>query len=141
MTTAALEATGRWGAGLVASLEQLHVRSASPVSRSQLWDAVVASFEGHRAGLLASYELLLLAQSDEGIRATVREQLDGAYLVLAASFEPDARRLPEDELRERGVAHYTILSGLMTQWLIAPDDVPGGDVLDRVLASKPMTAR
>lgn len=135
MTTAALEATRAWGAQLVDSLQGLQQGRSMPASREELWDVVIASFDGHRPGLLASYELLALAQDDETIRTTLQTQLDHAYLFLADTFYPGHERRSETERRRVGTALYTIISGLMTQWLVNPRSMPNGSILETVLGS------
>lgn len=94
---------------------------------------VVASFDGHRAGLLATYELLSLAQVDIEVHRQLATQLALTDSMLARAFDGDAVSVEEAELLRRGSAYYTVLGGLMTQWLVSPEVVtPGVDVV-RVL--------
>lgn len=57
MVTAAFDAARQWGLHLVESLGSVPATGAGTAPRAAAWDAVVASFDGHRAGVLQIAEV------------------------------------------------------------------------------------
>ena len=91
------------------------------------------SFNGHRGVLLASYELLLQAQEKPQIRDRLAAALSVGRQGLAKIMAGVDPATEPERGRRLGAFYYTMLSGLLTQWLIDPDHTPTGAELAQAL--------
>lgn len=98
-----------------------------------VWTRVIQSFGNHRGVLAASYEIMVRAQENPEVRRRLAAAMEGARIALAELFtDVDAQAEPE-RARQVGSFYYAILSGLMTQWLVDPDNAPSGSDLGAAL--------
>jgi AcrR family transcriptional regulator len=97
-----------------------------------VWTRVIQSFADHRGVLAASYEIMVRAEEVPEVRRRLAAMED-ARIALAELFtDVDAQAEPE-RARQVGSFYYAILSGLMTQWLVDPDNAPSGSDLAAAL--------
>jgi AcrR family transcriptional regulator len=106
-----------------------------------VWTRVIQSFADHRGVLAASYEIMVRAEADPEVQRRLAAAMEAARIALAELFtDVDAQAEPE-RARQVGSFYYTILSGLMTQWLVDPHTAPSGrdlaTALGEVLSSGP----
>jgi AcrR family transcriptional regulator len=98
-----------------------------------VWTRVIQSFAAYRGVLAASYEIMVRAQEVPEVRRRLAAAMEGARIALAELFtDVDAQAEPE-RARQVGSFYYAILSGLMTQWLVDPDNAPSGSDLAAAL--------
>jgi AcrR family transcriptional regulator len=98
-----------------------------------VWTRVIQSFGNHRGVLAASYEIMVRAEEVPEVRRRLAAAMEGARIALAELFtDVDAQAEPE-RARQVGSFYYAILSGLMTQWLVDPDNAPSGSDLAAAL--------
>lgn len=98
-----------------------------------VWTRVIQSFADHRGVLAASYEIMVRAEEVPEVRRRLAAAMEGARIALAELFtDVDAQAEPE-RARQVGSFYYAILSGLMTQWLVDPDNAPSGSDLAAAL--------
>jgi AcrR family transcriptional regulator len=98
-----------------------------------VWTQVIQSFGNHRGVLAASYEIMVRAEEVPEVRRRLAAAMEGARIALAELFtDVDAQAEPE-RARQVGSFYYAILSGLMTQWLVDPDNAPSGSDLGAAL--------
>lgn len=93
-----------------------------PEHLANVYRCVVKSFEGHRGVLAASFELMAQADENEQVRQQLRHAVEQARAslvgrILRMDAEPDQSRV-------FGTAGYAMLSGLIVQWLVDPDNLP-----------------
>ena len=98
-----------------------------------VWTRVIQSFAAHRGVLAASYEIMVRAEEVPEVRRRLAAAMEEARIALAELFtDVDAQAEPE-RARQVGSFYYAILSGLMTQWLVDPDNAPSGSDLAAAL--------
>jgi AcrR family transcriptional regulator len=98
-----------------------------------VWTRVIQSFTAYRGVLAASYEIMVRAEEVPEVRRRLAAAMEGARIALAELFtDVDAQAEPE-RARQVGSFYYAILSGLMTQWLVDPDNAPSGSDLATAL--------
>jgi AcrR family transcriptional regulator len=91
-----------------------------------VWTRVIESFAAYRGVLAASYEILVRAEADPEVQRRLAAAMEAGRIALAELFtDVDAQAEPE-RARQVGSFYYTILSGLMTQWLVDPHTAPSG---------------
>lgn len=120
----------RWSDHLERLLADSSDGAADP---TVLWNRVQQSFNGHRGVLLASYELLLQAQEKPQIRDRLAAALSAGRQGLAKIMAGVDPATEPERGRRLGAFYYTMLSGLLTQWLIDPDHTPTGAELAQAL--------
>jgi AcrR family transcriptional regulator len=106
-----------------------------------VWTRVIESFAAYRGVLAASYEIMVRAEADPEVQRRLAAAMEAGRIGLAELFlGVDAQAEPE-RARQVGAFYYTILSGLMTQWLVDPHTAPSGrdlaTALGEVLSSGP----
>jgi AcrR family transcriptional regulator len=128
LNAALIEATGEWGASLVATLAAID--HADPMRRFELaLDAVIASFEKHRPMIAAQFEAVVQGQHSEVVQNSFRGALESGRFGLAEMFYGLDEVADRDLAWKVGCFINVIVTGLMAQWLVDPDRVPTGPLL------------
>lgn len=127
---ALLNGLEEWSAVLDQSLAALP-DAELPEHLSNVYRCVVQSFEGYRGVLAASFELM--AQADE--KEQIRQQLRRAVEHARASLVGQVLRInaDADQVHVFGTAGYAMLSGLIVQWLVDPDNLPTPEMVSAQL--------
>jgi AcrR family transcriptional regulator len=127
LNEAVFQAIGEWGDHLGRILaEQARQDSGGLAQFEALWTRVIESFPDHRGALAASYEIMVRAEKSPEVRQRLAAVLAEGRNGLAQLFGGvDVVDDPE-RARRVGALYYTILSGLLTQWLVDPDTTPSG---------------
>lgn len=92
----------------------------------QLWDRILGSFHEYRGILAASYEIMGRAESSPDIRQRLGAAIHDARDGLARLFGGIDPAQEPDRAQRVGAVYYALLGGLLTQWLVDPDNVPTG---------------
>jgi AcrR family transcriptional regulator len=141
LNAALIEATGEWGdemAGAIAA-GAAGAGADDPFERFELaWDAVLATFERHGPMLAAHFEAVVQGVHEGDVRAFLDQALDEGRYGLAELFYGLDREADGEIAWAVGCFLNALLTGLMAQWLIAPDRAPTGrqlaDALRAVVA-------
>lgn len=124
LVTALLDGMEEWSAQLGEQMASIAELPASD-RLAALYTAAVESFSGYRGVLAASFELIARADANEDVRRRLRESVQHAREELARllfDLDPD---VDEERTNRTGAVCYAILSGLMVQWLVDPEGLPG----------------
>jgi AcrR family transcriptional regulator len=127
LNEAIFEGIREWGEELARVLAEETGLDQDPFEVAErVWTRVIASFDGRRGILAASYELMTRARDVPEVHAALTTALSHSRVALANMFlkvDPEAE--PE-RARQVGSLLYAILNGVMTQWLIDPLSAPSG---------------
>lgn len=143
LNTALMEAIDEWGSQIGGVLAAFAEADVDPAARYRsMWDQVIESFAAQRTLWLATVEALLQSEhSDELRRFLAAGQADGRRGLAAALCGVDEAELNDENVRTVGSVQAALVSGIMTQWLISPDDAPSGhDVVAGLRALASFTA-
>jgi AcrR family transcriptional regulator len=104
---------------------------AAPLERFEaIWSQVVSQFTSHRQLWLASFEVF--AQVDraplvrEALAAGIQQGREGLGLLFQAMATDAAKEADDATLRAVGSFYQALLTGVMAQWLVDPDNSPTG---------------
>ena len=127
LNEAVFEAIGEWGQQLERILAETACRNGEPLDAFEaVWTAVIASFRDYRGVLAASYELMVRAQEVPEVHRRLAAAAQEARHALAALFAGVDPTTEPERAHRVGSFYYALLSGLLTQWLIDPDQAPSG---------------
>jgi AcrR family transcriptional regulator len=134
LNEAVFEGIGQWAEELGRLLAEQAGNDGTVLEKFEaVWTRVIQSFAAHRGVLAASYEIMVRAEEVPEVRRRLAAAMEGARIALAELFtDVDAQAEPE-RARQVGSFYYAILSGLMTQWLVDPDNAPSGSDLATAL--------
>lgn len=122
--------TREWGEELGRALATAIPADAGPVERFQgVWEGVIESFAGSRPLWSATFEVL--GQLDQPIREQLAAGLKEARPGLAEIF--GGLDQEDKEAVVVGSFYQSLLTGVMAQYLIDPDNAPTGADLARAL--------
>jgi AcrR family transcriptional regulator len=127
LNEAIFQAIGEWGQQLAQILAEAARRDGGMLDTFEaVWTGVIESFGDYRGVLAASYELVVRAEEAPEVQRRLAAAIEQARHALAALFA-GVDPLTEPERAHRvGSFYYALLSGLLTQWLIDPDQAPTG---------------
>jgi AcrR family transcriptional regulator len=132
LNAALIEATSEWGDEMAAAIAG--VDDPDPYRRFELaWDAVLATFESQRSMLAAHFEAVTQASRAGDLRDFLTDALDEGRYGLAELFYGLDREADRDTAWAVGSFLNALLTGLMAQWLVAPDKTPSGAELSQSL--------
>jgi AcrR family transcriptional regulator len=127
MTAAMLSAMEDWGAALETALTVPDPDDpADPMLR--FWQRVIGSVGMHRKLWMASFEVMMVAERNDELRALLAEGVRRGRSGMAAIVTG----IPEDQLddatiRTVGSAQMALMSGVVTQWLTDPSSAPSAE--------------
>jgi AcrR family transcriptional regulator len=136
LNAALMAATADWGDEMAAAIAGVAAGEPDPdpYRRFELaWDAVLATFERHRPMLAAHYEAVIQAMHAGDVRDFLDKALDEGRYGLAELFYGLDREADAETAWAVGCFLNAMLTGLMAQWLIAPDRAPTGRQLAAAL--------
>ncbi|WP_242887647.1 TetR/AcrR family transcriptional regulator [Actinomadura litoris] len=132
------EAVEEWGDRLDAALAAEVDPAADPAERfAAIWSRIIDSFGADRPLWAAQAELLVQAQHVPELREPLTASMAEGRRGLAEVFQPPGGG--EREARLVGSLVQALLTGLMTRWLIDPEEALTGPELTealRLLTSK-----
>ena len=135
LNAALIEATGDWGEEMGAAIAGVvGTGEPDPYRRFALaWDAVLATFAAHSQMLAAHFEAVIQAQHAGDVRDFLGGVLDeGRYGLAELFYGLDREREPATAWAV-GCFLNAMLTGLMTQWLVSPEQCPNGTQLSQAL--------
>lgn len=138
LATAYRQLSAEWGDEM-AAVFAADPAAAEPLERfAATWGRVIESFQRHRRMWAVSFELLpRLDVLPSQVRADLVQAQRDAQTGLARLFA-EVVPVPAERQSTMGAFYQTLLSGLLTQWLVDPDSAPtAADLVDslRMLAA------
>jgi AcrR family transcriptional regulator len=141
LNEALIQANREWGETLQKLLEADPLPEASPAERLEtIWDRMIESFPGHRRLWAVSFEVYSQPEHAPELREQLANGLIQGCRGLARLFHGYADGDGDDSAADTspeafavGHLHQAILSGVMLQWLIIPEQSPSGADLVRAL--------
>jgi AcrR family transcriptional regulator len=150
LDAALAEAVRRWFEPLIGLLS----RPQPPPTFAQLGpalDGLLETLAGHRPLVLAYFEALLRAERSPPLRTALAADLDAFRQALTAGIQSLLAGQPESASPDPQAAASLVMAtfdGLIIQWLLAPEQVPSGQLIADTLkavalatvSSKPVDA-
>ncbi|WP_067464164.1 TetR/AcrR family transcriptional regulator [Actinomadura macra] len=132
LNTALHQAMEEWGDRLETALEGAADEASSPLERFELiWAQIFASFEADRPLWAALSEMLVQAQHVPGLRESLTASMAEGRSGLAEIFGTAGPSGDPRSARLVGSLCQALLTGLMMQWLIDPEQRPtSGDLTE-----------
>jgi AcrR family transcriptional regulator len=132
LNEALLLAIEEWGDELESALQADLGAAGTPMERfERFWEAVTASFEGHRQLWAATFEVFATIDRHPELRRAFADGIDevrGQWAELLAGIDPaDARA------HAVGSFYHALLSGVIAQWLIDPERAPSAEDITAAL--------
>ncbi len=131
LDAALAEAVRRWFEPLIGLLSQ----PQPPPSLADLGlalDRLLDTLAGHRPLVIAYFEALLRAERSVRLRMELANELDAFRQALTAGIESLLAGQPESACPDPQAAASLVMAtfdGLIIQWLLAPDQVPSGQLI------------
>lgn len=128
LLAAYVQAMDEWGTEVGKAVEAAAEQGANRREQyAALWDELAGSVRAHRPLWLASIEASVVAEHN----TQVRDLLVGAMGEGRRGLTADLTAVAEDEVDDRlvrsvGAVQMALLSGLMIQLLVDPDNAPSG---------------
>ena len=130
---AVIQAMDDFGAEMAQAMQGTGEAGLSTAGRlERSWTQLIDSFRTSREVWLATFDIFAVAQRDPEVRAAVAEGLEDARIMWAQliyGVDPADR----DTARAIGSVHQALVSGLLAQWLIDPEQAPAPAELVRGL--------
>lgn len=135
LNEAIFQGIGEWGERLGQILAEAAARHDGPALErfEAVWNGVIGSFHDYRGVLAASYELMVRAEQVPEVRERLAAAINEARHGLAALFAGVDPVAEPQRAHQIGSFYYALLSGLLTQWLVNPDQAPSGSDLAAAL--------
>ena len=129
------DAVTEWGERLEAAVAADVGDDSAPAERfAATWGRILASLEADRALWVTQLEMVVQAQHVPELRAQLAASAAEGRRGLAHTFHQDAAPGAAGRHAElQGALYQALLTGLVTQWLIAPDSVLDGAGLTEAL--------
>jgi hypothetical protein len=120
-----MQAMEEWGGEIQAAVESLDPEASARERYEAFWRQAIASYTGNRRLWLASVEAAVQAEHSPRIRELMAAGLREGRSGLAAGL----LGVPEDTLDKQaaqtiGAVQLALMSGLLMQWTLDPDEAP-----------------
>ncbi|WP_371780490.1 TetR/AcrR family transcriptional regulator [Streptosporangium subroseum] len=141
MNAALYQALQEWGDEIERAFTTEGVAGATPAERfAATWDRVIESFITHRPLWVTQFEIIAQIDHLPEVRELLAAGVDAARVGLAELFQNilATGEGKEEERSAVGAFYQMMLTGVLGQWLIAPDRAPSGR--DLVVALRAVAA-
>jgi AcrR family transcriptional regulator len=124
LNAAVIQAMDDFGAQMALAMQGAGEAGLSTAVRlERFWTQLIDSFRTSREVWLATFDIFAVAQRDPGVRAVVAEGLEDARAMWAQLiYGVDPADL--QTARAVGSVHQALVSGLLAQYLISPEQAP-----------------
>jgi AcrR family transcriptional regulator len=129
MNAALYQAMQEWGEEIGRAFTAGDVAGATPAERfAATWDRVIESFTTHRPLWVTQFEIIAQIDHLPEVRELLAAGVDAARLGLAELFQNilATGEGKEEEQAVVGAFYQVMLTGVLGQWLVAPDRAPSG---------------
>ncbi|MGJ6969096.1 TetR family transcriptional regulator C-terminal domain-containing protein [Streptosporangium sp. G11] len=90
-----------------------------------MWERIIESFTAHRPLWIASFEAFLQAEHYPELRRHLsRGQVEGRRGLVAILVGVEEDAVGDDTARTLGSVQMALMSGVVTQWLLDPEQAP-----------------
>jgi AcrR family transcriptional regulator len=139
LVEAVFDGLEEWSEHLGRILVAAAAEGAADARAQAVWSGVVDSFSEHRGILAASYELMVRADQTPEVRRRLTDSIEEARQGLAGLLGGVDTHADPGRAHQIGSVYYALLNGLLTQWLVDPEQAPSGS--DFAAALKELMAR
>ena len=129
LNEALIQANAEWGEALdraMAAGVDIDGGAESLEHFEAVWTRVVELFATHRQMWAANFEIFAQIQHVPEVRKVLASGLDEARQGMADTFLGTTSDTDETTVRAVGSFYQALLTGVMAQWLIDPDNAPSG---------------
>ncbi|GAA2677329.1 TetR/AcrR family transcriptional regulator [Actinoplanes palleronii] len=134
LNAALFEVMQEWGDEMARALATDDLADAGPLERFEaVWTRIIDSFRTHRSLWAMQLEALTQSQHQPEVRAQLAGGLAAARLGLAELFDVSPTPVSPALTAAVGAFHQALLTGVLTQWLIDPDQAPSAADLTAAL--------
>jgi AcrR family transcriptional regulator len=134
LTEAMVQATGEWVDELARTLAADFDPNASSTERFELiWTRLLKLFRSHRQLWAANFEISPYIDTVPEVRKVMAAAQHKARLGLAELFLGIDGSVDPKLAQSTGGFFYALLAGVMTQWLIDPENAPSASDLTKAL--------
>ncbi len=135
LTAAFVQAMDEWGGEMEAAVRAGLDQDANPRERYEaFWRKAIESYGAHRRLWLASVEAAVEAEHNPRVRelmvAAMREGRSGLAAGLVGVPESE---LDDKDVRGIGSLQLALMSGVLVQWILDPDNAPTAENLTDAL--------
>ncbi|HEX4020351.1 MAG TPA: TetR/AcrR family transcriptional regulator [Acidobacteriaceae bacterium] len=144
LTEALILAIGDWEKEFRRALDSAVRADADPAKRFEtIWTQLIKTFETHRPLWAANFELFVQIDRMPEIRRVLGDSFQQARAGLASLFlNKDESAIDEKTVRTAGGFYHALLSGLISQFLIDPEQALSArdltDALRTITAGMPL---
>ncbi|MFB9674834.1 TetR/AcrR family transcriptional regulator [Streptosporangium vulgare] len=126
LNAALIEAIDEWGAETGRSLSGHAEPGATPAEQYEaMWARIIESFIAHRPLWIASFEAFLQAEHYPELRRHLASgQAEGRRGLAAILTGVQEDTVGDDVTRTLGAVQMALMGGVMTQWLLDPEQAP-----------------
>jgi AcrR family transcriptional regulator len=137
LTAAFVQAMDEWGGEMAGAVLASLDLEATPRERYEaFWRKAIESYGAHRRLWLASVEAAVEAEHNPKVRelmvAALREGRSGLAAGLVGVPESE---LDENDVRSIGSLQLALMSGVLVQWILDPENAPTAENLTDALLS------
>jgi AcrR family transcriptional regulator len=123
-----------WGDEMSQALAADDLAGTGPLERFEaVWERIIDSFRSHRALWAMQLEALTQSQHQPDVRAQLAGGLAAGRLGLAELFDVSPAPATPAVTAAVGAFHQALLTGVLTQWLIDPEQAPSAADLTAAL--------
>ncbi|MGW7492584.1 TetR/AcrR family transcriptional regulator [Streptomyces sp. NPDC054786] len=134
LNEALIQANAEWGEALEKAMASGHDTQASPFEEFEaIWTRVIELFATHRQLWAANFEAFTQIEHVPEVRQALARGLEEARVGIGETFAPGESQTDERSVRAVGSFYQALLTGVMAQWLIDPENAPTGEDLSRAL--------
>jgi AcrR family transcriptional regulator len=135
LLTAALErAVENWGLQVTEVMMSTDVSELSGIDRFEAyWNAVIASIEGHRPVLMATFDAVVQMDHAPVLRRMLANGMRDARGLWAQAIHGIDPEAEPAKARQVGSFYQALISGVLAQVLIDPEGAPDGHDLAEAL--------
>lgn len=133
LNEALMQATDEWGAELTNAMTTDETETDTIERFENIWTRIVDLFTTHRQLWAANFEILAQIEHIPEVRHVLASAGEQARPGLAMQFQQIDADVDEKSAKVVGSFHQALLTGVMAQWLIDPDNAPSGHDLAEAL--------
>jgi AcrR family transcriptional regulator len=127
LNAALFQTMQEWGDEMAKALGADHLAGSTPLERFEaVWTRILESFQANRALWAMQLEVIIQSQHQPEIRDQLASGLSGARVGLAELFDSSGGETDARTTAAVGSFYQALLTGVLMQWLIDPENAPTG---------------
>ncbi|WP_399895683.1 TetR/AcrR family transcriptional regulator [Streptomyces sp. BBFR51] len=136
LRAALIKSMDEWGTETFAAVaeETSDVAADDPLARFEaVWTKIINAVPDNRALWVLSFEVFAQLDHDEELRTFMAQAMPDAYEAFAELFGGLTATADPQSARLVGMLCHSLLTGVLSQWLIDPENAPSGHDLTEAL--------